>query len=176
MAQIEINCIGQTAMFTNTPEIFSGDVNIDTVKFTFDEVWDNYDIKTAVFYNDPKDAYPVLLDENNVAVIPEAVMADKCKLSIGVFGTNANDDVKTSKILTYHIGKGAINTDLESKTPADFWAKLLTRQINYEAELNQKQADFEHEMNEKQAGFEVEMNQKQTDFENQANSKFKEIT
>ena len=132
MAQIEINCIGQTAIYTNTPEIFSGDVNIDTVKFTFDEAWNGYIEKTAVFYNNPKDTYPVMLDENNVAVIPEAVMADKCKLSIGVFGTNANGDVKTSKILTYNIGKGAISNDLEATTPPEFWTQLLTRQINFE--------------------------------------------
>lgn len=138
MAQIEINCIGQTAIYTNTPEIFSGDVNIDTVKFTFDEVWDGYDMKTAVFYNNPKDTYPVMLDENNVAVIPEAVMADKCKLSIGVFGTNANGDVKTSKILTYNIGKGAISNDLEATTPPEFWEQLLTRQINFENEIDSK--------------------------------------
>ena len=138
MAQIEINCIGQTAIYTNTPEIFSGDVNIDTVKFTFDEAWNGYDMKTAVFYNNPKDTYPVMLDENDVAVIPEAVMADKCKLSIGVFGTNANGDVKTSKILTYNIGKGAISNDLEATTPPEFWEQLLTRQINFENNMDNK--------------------------------------
>ena len=138
MAQIEINCIGQTAIYTNTPEIFSGDVNIDTVKFTFDEAWNGYDIKTAVFYNNPKDTYPVMLDENNVAVIPDAVMANKCKLLIGVFGTNANGDVKTSKILTYNIGKGAITDDLEATTPPEFWEQLLTRQINFENEIDSK--------------------------------------
>ena len=138
MAQIEINCIGQTAIYTNTPEIFSGDVNIDTVKFTFDEAWNGYDMKTAVFYNNPKDTYPVMLDENDVAVIPEAVMADKCKLSIGVFGTNANGDVKTSKILTYNIGKGAISNDLEATTPPEFWTQLLTRQINFENNIDSK--------------------------------------
>ena len=32
MSQIEIRCVDQTAMFTNLPEIFSGDVNIDNFK------------------------------------------------------------------------------------------------------------------------------------------------
>ena len=143
MAQIEINCIGQTAIYTNTPEIFSGDVNIDTVKFTFDEAWNGYDMKTAVFYNNPKDTYPVMLDENDVAVIPEAVMADKCKLSIGVFGTNANGDVKTSKILTYNIGKGAISNDLEATTPPEFWEQLLTRQIKFENNIDGRVSTLE---------------------------------
>ena len=136
MSQIEISCIGQTAIFTNTPEIFSGDIGVDTVKFTFDGLWDGYTIKTAVFYNNPKETYTVILDENNVAVIPENVMYDKCKLSIGVFGTNANGDVKTSKILTYHIGKGAISNDLESTTTTpDLWTQILLRQTKVEADV-----------------------------------------
>lgn len=171
MAQIEINCIGQTAIYTNTPEIFSGDVNIDTVKFTFDEAWNGYIEKTAVFYNNPKDTYPVMLDENNVAVIPEAVMADKCKLSIGVFGTNANGDVKTSKILTYNIGKGAISNDLESTTPADFWANLLTRQIILETELHEQQDTFESNLTQRQDNFEEELSQQQNTFESNMTQK-----
>ena len=137
MSQIEIRCVDQTAMFTNLPEIFSGDVNIDTVKFTFDDSWNGYTTKTAVFYNNPKDVYPQILDVNDVAVIPSQVMTKQCKLSIGVFGTKANGDVKTSKILTYNVGKGAINSDLES-TPAtpDFWTQLLARQINFENNIN----------------------------------------
>ena len=172
MAQIEINCIGQTAIYTNTPEIFSGDVNIDTVKFTFDEVWDGYTEKTAVFYNNPKDTYPVMLDENDVAVIPEAVIADKCKLSIGVFGTNANGDVKTSKILTYNIGKGAISNDLEATTPADFWAQLLARQINYESNLIERQTTFESNITEQQTTFESNITQQQNTFESNMENEF----
>ena len=144
MSQIEIRCVDQTAMFTNLPEIFSGDVNIDTVKFTFDDSWNGYTTKTAVFYNNPKDVYPQILDVNDVAVIPSQVMTKQCKLSIGVFGTNANGDVKTSKILTYNVGKGAINSDLES-TPAtpDFWTQLLARQINFENSVNSTVSGFE---------------------------------
>lgn len=144
MSQIEIRCVDQTAMFTNLPEIFSGDVNIDTVKFTFDDSWNGYTTKTAVFYNNPKDVYPQILDVNNVAVIPSQVMTKQCKLSIGVFGTKANGDVKTSKILTYNVGKGAINSDLES-TPAtpDFWTQILARQINFENTINSTVSGFE---------------------------------
>ena len=56
MSQIEINCIGSDAIFTNTPNIFSGG-NVDTVKFTFDDTWDSYTGKTVVFYNNPKETY-----------------------------------------------------------------------------------------------------------------------
>ena len=156
MSQIEIRCVDQTAMFTNLPEIFSGDVNIDTVKFTFDDSWNGYTTKTAVFYNNPKDVYPQILDVNDVAVIPSQVMTKQCKLSIGVFGTNANGDVKTSKILTYNVGKGALNSDLES-TPAtpDFWTQLLTRQINFENNINNTVDTFKSTVNSKVDGLET---------------------
>ena len=173
MSQIEIRCVDQTAMFTNLPEIFSGDVNIDTVKFTFDDSWNGYTTKTAVFYNNPKDVYPQILDVNDIAVIPSQVMTKQCKLSIGVFGTKANGDVKTSKILTYNVGKGAINSDLES-TPAtpDFWTQLLARQINYENNITQQQNTFKNELTQQQSNFENELTQQQSNFENNMESGF----
>lgn len=156
MSQIEIKCVDQTAMFTNLPEIFSGDVNIDTVKFTFDNSWNDYETKTAVFYNNPKDVYPQILDVNDVAVIPSQVMTKECKLSIGVFGTNANGDVKTSKILTYNVGKGALNSDLESTpTTPDFWTQLLSRQINFENNINSTVDTFQTTVNSKVDGLET---------------------
>ena len=156
MSQIEIKCVDQTAMFTNLPEIFSGDVNIDTVKFTFDDSWNGYATKTAVFYNNPKDVYLQILDVNDVAVIPSQVMTKECKLSIGVFGTNANGDVKTSKILTYNVGKGALNSDLESTpTTPDFWTQILSRQINFENNINSTVDTFQTTVNSKVDGLET---------------------
>ena len=125
MSQIEISCVGSTAVFTNTPDIFSGG-NVDEVKFIFDKEWDNFTNKTAVFYTNPKETVLQLLDEHNVAKIPQSVLFQKGKLSIGVIGTD-EDDVKTSKILTYVIGKGAVTNDMET-TPAtpDIWLQLLS--------------------------------------------------
>ena len=140
MSQIEITCIDQTAIFTDTPEIFSGDVNVDSVKFTFDNSWNDYTSKTAVFYNDPKKVYPQILNENNIASIPKEVIANKCKLSIGVVGTNEKGDIKTSKILTYNIGKGAISDDLESSTATpDIWLQILTQIEELRTFLDERQ-------------------------------------
>ena len=147
MSQIEITCIDQTSIFTNTPEIFSGDVNVDTVKFKFDDSWDDYVTKTAVFYNNPKEVYTQILNESYVAVIPKEVMTKKCKLSIGVFGTNVNGDVKTSKILTYNIGKGAISDDLGTNPPTlDVWVQLLTRQTVFEDKMQSEFDELESEV------------------------------
>ena len=126
MSQIKISCIGSTAVFTNTPNIFSGG-NVDTVKFEFDGDWDNFTTKTAVFYTNPKETSLQVLDSNNVATIPANMISQKGKLSIGVIGTNSNDDIKTSKILTYIVGKGAVTDDMETTAPTpDIWLQMLS--------------------------------------------------
>lgn len=126
MSQIEISCIGSDAVYTNTPNIFSGG-NVDTVKFIFNNEWTDFTTKTAVFYNNPKETSLQVLNSNNVATIPAEMIANKGKLSIGVIGTNANNKIKTSKILTYIVDKGAVTDDLEttSATP-DIWLQMLS--------------------------------------------------
>lgn len=127
MSRIEISIFDQNAVFTNLPDIFSGDVNVDTVKFVFDNSWNDFSTKTAVFYNEPKNTYMQILDENGIATIPYEVMLNKTRISIGVFGTNTNGDVKTSQILTFGVGRGAIAEDMTTNpaTP-DVWLQILT--------------------------------------------------
>ena len=125
MSQIKISCVGSTAVFTNTPNIFSGG-NVDEVKFEFDKEWVDFPYKTAVFYTNPKETALQILDTDNVAKIPPNMLSQKGKLSIGVIGTNINDEVKTSKILTYLVGKGAITNDMETTAPTpDIWLQML---------------------------------------------------
>lgn len=126
MSQIKISCVGSTAVFTNTPDIYSGG-NVDEVKFEFDKEWVDFTIKTAVFYTNPKETDVKILDANNVAKIPPNMLSQKGKLSIGVIGTNANGDIKASKILTYVVGKGAITDDMETTAPTpDIWLQMLS--------------------------------------------------
>lgn len=126
MSQIKISCVGSTAVFTNTPDIYSGG-NVDEVKFEFDKEWVDFTIKTAVFYTNPKETDVKILDTNDVAKIPPKMLAKNGKLSIGVIGTNTNGDIKTSKILTYIVGKGAVTDDMETTAPTtDIWLQLLS--------------------------------------------------
>lgn len=135
MSQIEVSVYDQTAYFIHTPDIFSGDIHTDTVKFTFDNTWNDFNTKTAVFYNEPKKSYPVMLDSNNVVKIPSTVINKECTLYFGVMGTNEAGDVKTSSILSYRIARGAISADTEVLSPStDVWLQIL---LNYEIALNQ---------------------------------------
>ena len=134
MSQIEVSVYDQTAYFTHTPDIFSGDIGTVTVKFTFDKTWNGFNTKTAVFYNDPKKSYPVILDTNNVATIPKTVINKECTLYFGVMGATENGSVKTSSILSYRIARGVISADTEVLSPStDVWLQILA---NYEFALN----------------------------------------
>ena len=137
MSQIKVSLYDQTAVFTETPDIFSGDIDVDTVKFTFDSSWNVYNKKTAIFYNDPKKSYPLILDDTNTAVIPSAVIDRGTKLYFGVIGTNSNGNVKTSSILSYKIERGAISADVEiPPSSAEIWLQIL---LNYEIALKKLQ-------------------------------------
>ena len=174
MSQIEVSLYDQTAVFTETPDIFSGDIDVDTVKFTFDDSWNVYNKKTAIFYNDPKKSYPVFLDDTNTAVIPSAVIDRGTKLCFGVIGTNANSEVKTSSILSYRIERGAISADVEiPPSSAEIWLQIL---LNYEIalkNLNDMSNNLENMNNTLE-----EMDQRFIDagVENKANKDFSNVT
>ena len=134
MSQIEVSVYDQIAYFTHTPNIYSGGVGTDSVKFSFDDTWDDFNTKTAVFYNDPKKSYPVMLDSNNTVIIPATVINRDCKLYLGVMGVNEGGDVKTSSILSYHIVRGVISAENEVLLPnTDVWLQLL---VNYEKAIS----------------------------------------
>ena len=174
MSQIKVSLYDQTAVFTETPDIFSGDIDVDTVKFTFDDSWNVYNKKTAIFYNDPKKSYPVFLDDTNTAVIPSAVIDRETKLCFGVIGTNANNEVKTSSILSYRIERGAISADVEiPPSSAEIWLQIL---LNYEIALKKLQ-DMSNNLKNMNNMLE-EMDQRFIDagVENKANKDFSNVT
>ena len=174
MSQIKVSLYDQTAVFTETPDIFSGDIDVDTVKFTFDDSWNVYNKKTAIFYNDPKKSYPVFLDDTNTAVIPSAVIDRGTKLYFGVIGTNGNSEVKTSSILSYRIERGAISADVEiPPSSAEIWLQIL---LNYEIALKRLQ-DMSNNL-ENMNDILDEMNQRFIDanVENKANINLNNLT
>lgn len=174
MSQIAVTLYDQTAIFTNTPDIFSGDVDVDTVKFTFDSSWNTFDEKTAIFYNDPKKSYPVILDNTNTAVIPLEVIDRKTTLYFGVIGTNSNGNVKTSSILSYRVERGAISADTEIPSPStEVWLQIL---VNYEIALK-KLNDMSNNLENMNNTLE-EMDQRFIDanVENKANKNLNNLT
>ena len=120
MSDIRIKCIDQVLIVENSPDIASGDRNVDRVVFDLCPKWDGY-TPVGVFYNDPEKVYPVLLDENLSAYIPGEVMSDQTTLFIGVMGVKG-DSIRTSNLVRYRIQKGAIDGSawIENPTPTIF--------------------------------------------------------
>lgn len=174
MSQIKVSLYDQTAVFTETPDIFSGDIDVDTVKFTFDSSWNVYNKKTAIFYNDPKKSYPIFLDDTNTAVIPSAVIDRRTKLYFGVIGTNANSEVKTSSILSYRIERGAISADVEiPPSSAEIWLQIL---LNYEIALKKLQDMSSNLENMNNTLEELDQRFLDANVENKANKDFSNVT
>lgn len=125
MGAIQIKCDDQALSFASMPEIYSGDVNHDTVTFNFSDTWSGF-AKTCVFYQSKDDVYYQLLDSNNSCVIPAEVLAKQGKLYIGVFGTKG-DTVITSAVVSYTIGEGAITENLKTPDPTpDLFEQLIS--------------------------------------------------
>jgi len=128
MSEIRVKCIDQVLIVENSPDIASGDVNVDKVTFDLCPKWDGY-TNVAVFYNDPEKVYQVLLDENNSAIIPSEVMSDQTILHFGVMGVK-DDSVRTSNLIRYRIYKGAIAGTAWVENPTPTIYEQLLRQYN----------------------------------------------
>lgn len=138
MSQLLARCIEQVLMFENTPEISSGNVNYDSVKFDFCSSWTGF-TKTAIFYRNEDEVYYQLLDEANTCIIPKEVLAERGVIHIGVFGVYG-DKLLTSQVLSYRISQGAITENIKPADPTpDIYAQVISR---YDAIIKELERQF----------------------------------
>lgn len=121
MSDIQVKCVDQTLTITNAPLIASGGVLEDRIIFDFCPLWTGY-TKTAVFYRDKDNIYPVELADDT-CYIPHDVLKEKGKIYFGVYGTAPSDNsetayVRTSEVLSYEIAQGIFAaTNVPDPTP-----------------------------------------------------------
>ena len=127
MSVIKIKCNDQVMTFENTPVIASGGLEENSVEFSFCAQWDGY-ARTAVFWRSEKEAYHVILDENDSGIIPSVVTSEPGVIYFGVFGVNADSCRRTTEVLNYRIVKGTIteNTKPPEATP-EIYDQLLAK-------------------------------------------------
>ena len=128
MSRIIITTDDQNLLFTNMPDIYSGDVNYDEVEFIFDNTWNSMS-KTAVFFTKETKDKPkgILITSSNIVKIPSELIADKCTLFIGLYGVLNGKTIKTSQIIKYDIGQGSpINTQEIEEVEEKFWEQVLS--------------------------------------------------
>ncbi len=122
--RIQARVTDQAIQLVNVPLIASGGMNEVRVDFNFCSKWDSLG-KTAVFYQNPEQAYHVLMTEDS-AVVPAEVLAKDGLFYFGVFGTG-EDQVRTTEVVSMTIVKGAITFNhIEPSEPTpDIYQQLL---------------------------------------------------
>lgn len=102
---INVECIDQELVITNSPVIASGGTHENIVKFNFDSSWNGY-AKMASFYQEKAKVYSAEIDESGCAVIPTEATAKAGILYFGVVGVDA-ETTKTTKMVKIKIHEGA---------------------------------------------------------------------
>lgn len=106
---------------------YTGDLNVDTFHFDFDEEWMGLD-KTLVIIADVSTYnIPLLNDE---AVLPSEVYMDNQSITVGVFGRNS-DTILSSNLINISLTKGAyIEGEEPSNLPTPTQWDLYIQEIN----------------------------------------------
>lgn len=121
MSIIQAKVIDRVIELTESPLIYSGAKNVDSIQFQFDAEWSGF-TKTAVFYHDEANQFMAQLS-NDICIIPHEVLAKDGRLYFGVYG-ESGDKVITSEVITYIVDKGVL-TDPDTSDDPTFWDKLL---------------------------------------------------
>lgn len=95
---IKLKVCGNLLAVQNRPYITSGNIGSIHCEFDFDNLWDNL-IKTAVFYQDEKNVYHTLL-ENNECYIPSTAMSKNGMLFVGIFGSYLDGEELIKRLTT----------------------------------------------------------------------------
>lgn len=124
---IKLRCVDQVLTFDSTPIIASGGVGEDFIQVDFCSKWDGL-VKTATFWRDEKEAYHVLLDENDSCAIPPEVLAEDGPIYLGIFGVSPEGKQRTTQVLRYNVVKGAVTLASAPDAPtADIYTQLLAQ-------------------------------------------------
>lgn len=139
---INVECIDQDMIITNSPVLASGGVHENYIAFKFCSKWDGLG-KTAVFYRNEKEKYQSVINTEGLCEIPHEVTASEGIMYFGVFGV-LDDATKTTKVLKYKIKQGAMTDallDSTEPTPNIFEQILNEYQAN-QTRLDKAEADI----------------------------------
>lgn len=125
MTTIRVSCTDQVMRLVERPTLASGGVNEAVVKFDFCEKWDGF-AKTAVFYRDEEQLYPMLL-ENDSCFIPWEVYSTPGTFYFTVFGVK-EEIRKTANTLRYKATKGIPDGEMIPSEPTqEMYEQIIDR-------------------------------------------------
>ena len=120
---------GDALTLTNLKkEAVSGNTNTYVAEFILNSDWENL-IRYAVFTKDDN-SFICVLDENNTCTLPHEILSDSGVASIGLYGTNCDDDIKriSTNTVNIEILKGALSEDTIPITPTpSVWEQLVKK-------------------------------------------------
>ena len=125
MSMLKVACEDQRLYLVESTTIASGGVNETRVLFNFCPLWDGY-AKTAVFYQNMREPYYAMINDENIALIPWEVVKNPGFMYFGVFGIKEGVN-RTSEVLTVRIVPGAITAEIAPADPTpDIYIQILS--------------------------------------------------
>lgn len=122
---------GDVLTLTNLKrEAISGNTNTYLAEFSLNEDWEGL-LRYAVFTKDEK-PYICVLDEENFCTLPNEILTSKGVISIGVYGTNLDSDIKriSTNTVTIEISDGTFTSDAVPLLPTpSVWEQLVKKTI-----------------------------------------------
>ena len=111
MADIYIKFKGHGVVSKDIKTITTDNIKSVSAKFEFDEDWEEYTTKVAIFTINEDIAFKTYLDENNSCIVPWEALRRPCNIYVGVVGFN-EDKTYTSVLVPAKIYQGS-NIDAE---------------------------------------------------------------
>lgn len=108
MTELKLHTYGEKLIVSEKVTIASGDINSAAIAVEFDECWDNYPARTAIFKNDKVTGNIEVLMVDNRCTIPAEVLQKNGTLKISIRAASLDGAaLKTSTKVRYTIAEGA---------------------------------------------------------------------
>lgn len=117
MAEMILKATGSKLQIISAIHVTSTQAQYDTCLFEFDEAWDGYGVRTAVFYSNPNNIKAMLLDGDNKCYIPWDSFGNSRYLYIGVYGNNGESYLPTQFVEVMYQPGANVDDHLYPPTP-----------------------------------------------------------
>lgn len=108
MTELKLHTYGEKLIVSEKVTIASGDINSAAIAVEFDECWDNYPARTAIFKNDKITGNIEVLMVDNKCTIPAEALQKNGTLKISIRAASIDGAaLKTSTKIRYTIAEGA---------------------------------------------------------------------
>lgn len=127
MSIVNLKCSNHDLTLGSTPILASGSQNVDTISVEFDESWDAYGVKEAIFWKAtaPNVAYRQIFENYaSTAVIPANVLNEEGNIIFCLRGVNG-DDIITTTVVTLDVVEGVAVEGIDPSVDPSVYDEIL---------------------------------------------------